>query len=82
MNWVRNTGKEVLNCFKVKHAQFFKIKGNVKMDKVKIGLIGLGRWGEVQLSVLSTLSYVDIVAICSRSEERCKDFPLLPQRIK
>jgi len=42
------------------------------MDKVKIGLIGLGRWGEVELSVLSTLPYVDVVAVCSRSEERCK----------
>jgi len=42
------------------------------MDKVRIGLIGLGRWGEVELSVLSAFPYVDIVAVCSRSEERCK----------
>lgn len=42
------------------------------MDKAKIGLIGLGRWGDVQLSALSTLPYVDVVAVCSRSEERCR----------
>jgi UDP-N-acetylglucosamine 3-dehydrogenase len=42
------------------------------MDRVKIGLIGLGRWGDVQLSALSTLPYVDVVAVCSRSEERCR----------
>ena len=42
------------------------------MDRVRIGLIGLGRWGDVQLSALSTLPYVDVVAVCSRSEERCR----------
>ncbi len=42
------------------------------MGRVKIGLIGLGRWGDVQLSSLSTLLYVDVVAVCSRSEERCR----------
>lgn len=43
------------------------------MDKVRIGIIGLGRWGEVQLSTLSSLPYVDVVAVCSRSEGRCRE---------
>jgi len=43
------------------------------MNQVKIGLIGLGRWGHLQLSALSTLPYVKVVAVCSRSEERCKE---------
>ncbi len=42
------------------------------MNKVKVGIIGLGRWGEVEISALSTLPYVEMVAVCSRSEERCK----------
>lgn len=43
------------------------------MNKVKIGLIGLGRWGNLQLSALSTLPYVKVVAVSSRSKERCKE---------
>ncbi|NQS88854.1 Gfo/Idh/MocA family oxidoreductase [Patescibacteria group bacterium] len=43
------------------------------MNQVKIGLIGLGRWGNLQLCALSTLPYVKVVAVSSRSEERCKE---------
>ncbi|MBE0478382.1 Gfo/Idh/MocA family oxidoreductase [Candidatus Aerophobetes bacterium] len=43
------------------------------MADVKIGLIGLGRWGELELSAFSTFPYVDVVAVCSRSEKRCRE---------
>jgi len=43
------------------------------MNQVNIGLIGLGRWGNLQLSALSTLPYVKVVVVSSRSEKRCKE---------
>jgi len=50
-----------------------EVKGEKRMPNVKIGLIGLGRWGELELSALYTLPYVDVSAVCSRSEKRCKE---------
>jgi len=44
------------------------------MKKVKIGVIGLGFFGEKHLDVLSTMPQVEIYAVCTRNTGRLKAF--------
>ena len=40
---------------------------------VKMGVVGLGKFGEQHTKVLSQLPHVELVAVCSRSEDRCRE---------
>ncbi|MFC5407582.1 Gfo/Idh/MocA family protein [Cohnella soli] len=40
------------------------------MDKVKVGILGLGRWGMCHLETFSALGQAEVVAICDSSPER------------
>ncbi|MCU6711286.1 Gfo/Idh/MocA family oxidoreductase [Paenibacillus sp. J5C_2022] len=40
------------------------------MNKVKVGILGLGRWGMCHLEAFSALGQAEVVAICDRSPER------------
>lgn len=43
------------------------------MDRVKVGLVGLGAFGERHLAILANLPAVEIVAICSRTPARMQE---------
>ncbi len=40
------------------------------MDSVKVGILGLGRWGMCYLEAFNSLSQAEVVAVCDRSQER------------
>jgi UDP-N-acetylglucosamine 3-dehydrogenase len=44
------------------------------MDKIRVGVIGLGRFGEVHCQVLANLPGVELLALCTRTESRLKEF--------
>lgn len=46
----------------------------IRMDKLKVGLIGLGNFGELETRVLSKLSRVQLIAFSSRSRSRLEEF--------
>ena len=43
------------------------------MDRAKIGVAGLGRFGVWHARVLAQLPQVELAAVCSRSEERARE---------
>ena len=43
------------------------------MNKVRIGLVGLGAFGERHLAVLANLPDVEVAALCSRTPERSRE---------
>ena len=43
------------------------------MEKLRVGVIGLGEFGEVHTQALSSLANVDLVAVCTRREHRAKE---------
>lgn len=43
------------------------------MKKVKVGVIGLGSWGECHLQALLSLPHVEIAAICDMRADRVQD---------
>lgn len=43
-----------------------------RQDSVKVGIIGLGDWGECHLQAFQTVPGVEVVAICDRNEERVR----------
>ncbi|UVI28537.1 Gfo/Idh/MocA family protein [Paenibacillus spongiae] len=40
------------------------------MNKARVGIIGLGRWGMCHLEAYSSLAQAEVVAVCDSSEER------------
>ncbi|WP_438348650.1 Gfo/Idh/MocA family protein [Paenibacillus sp. FA6] len=42
------------------------------MKKLKVGIIGLGHWGECHLQAYQTLNQVEVVAICDKDEDRLR----------
>ncbi|MBP1988751.1 Gfo/Idh/MocA family protein [Paenibacillus eucommiae] len=40
------------------------------MEKVRVGIIGLGRWGECHLEAFSSLPQAEVVAVCDMNQER------------
>jgi UDP-N-acetylglucosamine 3-dehydrogenase len=43
------------------------------MDKLGVGVIGLGWWGDVHACIYSQLPHADLVAVCSRTEARAQE---------
>lgn len=43
------------------------------MNRLGVAVIGLGEFGEIHTQVLSGLSNVDLVAVCTRREGRARD---------
>ena len=43
------------------------------MEKLRVGVIGLGEFGEIHTQVLSGLPNVDVVAVCTRRESRASE---------
>jgi UDP-N-acetylglucosamine 3-dehydrogenase len=46
----------------------------IAMDPVRVGVIGLGRFGEAHCQALSTVPGVELFALCTRTEFRLKEF--------
>ncbi|MEO7652536.1 MAG: Gfo/Idh/MocA family oxidoreductase [Bryobacteraceae bacterium] len=44
------------------------------MDRIRFGVIGLGRFGEVHCQALAGLPQVELYALCTRNEPRLRDF--------
>jgi UDP-N-acetylglucosamine 3-dehydrogenase len=44
------------------------------MDIIRVGVIGLGRFGEVHCEAISNLPGVELFALCTRTETRLKEF--------
>jgi UDP-N-acetylglucosamine 3-dehydrogenase len=44
------------------------------MDMIRVGVIGLGRFGEVHCQAFANLPGVELHALCTRNESRLKDF--------
>jgi myo-inositol 2-dehydrogenase / D-chiro-inositol 1-dehydrogenase len=57
-----NLGPEMLKSYRI-------IKGQVNLDRFKIGLAGFGRFGRVHAEALAGLKDVEIVSICTGSKE-------------
>src|SRR5438445_8427027 len=47
--------------------------GESSKRTVRVGVVGLGWFGEKHLRILSQLPNVDVVAVCSRSESRARE---------
>jgi len=45
----------------------------LQLDKLRVAVIGLGEFGELQTSVLSGLPNAEVVAVCTRREFRVKE---------
>lgn len=43
------------------------------MERLRVGVIGLGEFGEVHTQTLSSMPNVDLVAVCTRRERRAKE---------
>ena len=43
------------------------------MKKIKVGIAGLGEFGELHAMVFSQLPYVDLLMVCSRTESRAEE---------
>src|SRR2546428_11204747 len=43
------------------------------MEKVRVGVVGLGWFGEKHVQVLSQLPNVEVVAVCSRTRARAEE---------
>ncbi|MDP6982016.1 MAG: Gfo/Idh/MocA family oxidoreductase [Candidatus Latescibacteria bacterium] len=43
------------------------------MQPVRVGVIGLGRFGALHAKVWAQLPHVELVGLCSRSEDRCRE---------
>lgn len=46
--------------------------GRICLDRIRIGVIGLGRFGEVHCEALANLPGVELFALCTRNEERLR----------
>ncbi len=44
------------------------------MDRIRFGIIGLGRFGEVHCQALANLPGVEILALCTRTKSRLEEF--------
>ncbi|MHB1004905.1 MAG: Gfo/Idh/MocA family protein [Chloroflexota bacterium] len=43
------------------------------MSKVRVGLVGLGAFGERHLAILANMPDIEVTALCSRTPERARD---------
>lgn len=55
------------------YCQTYQEYGKGNMSRVKYGVIGLGFFGEKHIETLSGLSNVQVIAICTRRQDRLKD---------
>ncbi|MDF2663797.1 MAG: dehydrogenase, partial [Paenibacillus sp.] len=42
------------------------------MNKVRVGIIGLGSWGSCHLEAFHSMPQIEVVALCDRNEERVR----------
>lgn len=46
------------------------------MKKLRVGIAGLGGFGELYVTILSQIPYVQITRVCSRTEERAREIAI------